>query len=89
MPRNLRSTPQQHTTVIFESRTTVSRYLTDQFFDMCVKTNEPKECPVCLEDWLSCKRCACLLQCGHVIHGACLLAMKDPKCPVCRDPDVY
>jgi len=70
--------------VIVDGPKLVSRHLTETYFDMALALQKEITCPVCLEDWLSCKRCAAILQCGHEIHIGCFLRMSGDKCPICR-----
>ena len=60
----------------------VSDHLKNQFYDLLVKSNQPLDCPICLESVLGCRNCFCLLVCGHAMHLHEYLKLS--KCPVCR-----
>ena len=69
--------------VTVRSNGPVSDHLKNIYFDLLVKTDTKLQCPVCLEeDLLTCKKCFCLLHCGHALHLHEYL--KVSKCPVCR-----
>ena len=60
-------------------------YLKNNYFDLLKQTNAQLECPVCLDDVMSCRRCfALLVPCGHVIHSSCFMRITNGKCPTCR-----
>ena len=67
-----------------------SSFLTRQFWEMKkrlqnnVAADVADDCPVCLESVLNCRHCFCLLACGHALHTACFLQLRDDSCPVCR-----
>lgn len=58
-------------------------HLKNTYYEMCVETKKKLECSVCLDE-LCCKRCFCLLMCGHSLHADCWLRMTEKRCPVCR-----
>ena len=59
----------------------VNDYLKDDFYEMKLKLKQELECSICL-DKICCKKCMCLLPCGHSFHLACLI--KCNFCPLCR-----
>ena len=84
MPPTRRASPAQ------APRAIASSYLTQQFWEMKkrlqnnVAADVADDCPVCLESVLNCRHCFCLLACGHALHTACFLQLRDDSCPVCR-----
>ena len=74
----------QEVEVVIEQNKIVKTYLSNQYFDMCKITNKEMTCAICLDDVLDCKRCFCLLVCGHSFHSTCYL-MNGDICPVCRE----
>ena len=61
-----------------------SSFLTRQFWEMKKALDHTDDCPVCLQNVLACRHCFCLLACGHALHTACFLQLRDDSCPVCR-----
>ena len=82
MPPRRRS--QDQVEVFIEQNKIVSSYLSNQYFDMCKETNKEMSCAICMDNVLDCKRCFCLLICGHAFHSTCYL-MNGDICPICRD----
>ena len=83
MPPRRRS--QDQIEVIIENNKVVRPYLSNQYFEMCKATNKEMTCAICLDDVLDCKRCFCLLICGHAFHSTCYLMSSGDLCPVCRE----
>ncbi len=63
---------------------TVSCYLADNYFDMCKQLKIDMECPICMESVMCCKKCFCLLRCGHAFHLSCWIKTEINNCPTCR-----
>ena len=84
MPPRRRSQVNDQVEVIIEQNKIVSSYLSNQYFDMCKATNAEQTCAICLDNVLDCKRCFCLLVCGHAFHSTCYL-MNGDICPICRE----
>lgn len=61
----------------------VSTYLKNTYYDLCLKAEADLQCTICL-DKIDCKRCMCLLVCGHFYHRECVEGMKEAICPICR-----
>ena len=79
MPRT-----RQQELVIVDGPRLVSNFLVGEYFDMAKQFRKDLQCSICLESWMDCKRCACMMPCGHVYHYACYAQMRDTKCAVCR-----
>ena len=63
----------------------VSRHLSSTHFDLLNAAGMDEVCSICLESVMNCRRCYCLLSCGHSLHAGCFLQLKDASvCPVCR-----
>lgn len=60
-----------------------SKFLSNNYFEMCKKLEMKLDCSVCLEE-LDCRHCFSMLPCGHYFHGSCLMSVKDYRCPSCR-----
>lgn len=59
----------------------VGEYLKNNYYDMAKENGKELECPICMEN-ICCKKCFCLLPCGHSYHLSCLLPLD--KCALCR-----
>ena len=59
-------------------------HLKDRYFEMAKKLGETFECPICTEE-IDCKRCGCLLICGHLFHLSCYMKQNKYECAVCRN----
>ena len=84
--RNQEEDVQVHIEDLFGGQTeekTVSCYLAENYFDMCKQLKIDLECPVCM-DKLCCKKCFCLLRCGHYFHLSCWMKTELNNCPTCR-----
>jgi hypothetical protein len=60
----------------------VGEYLKNNYYDMAKENGKSLDCPICMED-ICCKKCFCLLPCGHAYHLSCLLPLD--KCALCRN----
>ena len=81
MPPRRRS---QEVEVVIEQNRVVTPYLANQYFDLCKATNKDLTCAICLDNVVDCKRCCCLLRCGHAYHSTCYL-QSDGSCAICRE----
>ena len=59
----------------------VSKYLANNYFDLLRIQGEDIQCSVCLDN-IDCKKCFCLIPCGHYYHLCCIMHVK--VCPICR-----
>lgn len=62
----------------------VSCYLAETYFDMCKQLKIDNDCPICMESVMCCKKCFCLLRCGHAFHLSCWMKTEINNCPTCR-----
>ena len=82
MPRTRQSNQQYE--IVLDAPRVVSKFLTSEYFDMAKELKRDIQCCVCLDPWLDCKRCACMMPCGHAYHFACFAQMQDGRCAICR-----
>ena len=61
----------------------VSDFLKNNYWEMAEKLERVHECSICLEN-ICCKKCFCILNCGHIFDLPCIIKCSPLQCPLCR-----